>query len=76
MSYLSSKVSLRDCINVMGTPSKSEYVVIEFEDNAGCRLAQQGGFLEHMGGEFYKCKRIVANNLSLKIISDYPLTIK
>ena len=80
MNY--SKVSLQDCINTTKpSANKSEYVVIDSERNSGNRahsfnLAYEGGFLEHIGDGFYKCKRIVADNLSLVIMSDYPVVIK
>lgn len=77
-----SKVSLQDCINPFNNnSSKSEHVVIDSERNSGNRaasfnLAYEGGFLEHIGDGLYKCKRIVADNLSLVILSDYPVIIK
>jgi len=75
-----SKMSLQDCINPFNNSSKSEYVVICNEQNgsraASFNIAYEGNFLEHIGDGFYKCKRIVANNLSLVIMSDYPIIIK
>ena len=78
----SSRMSLQDCINPFSNnSSKSEYVVIDSERNGGNRaasynLAYEGGFLEHLGDGLYKCKRIVADNLSLIILSDYPVIVK
>lgn len=69
-------------INLTKKPNSelSVYVIINSEMNIGSKsaafnLAKQGGFLEHMGDTFYKCKRTVADNLSLVIMSDYPLTM-
>lgn len=72
------KVSLQDCIDVFKSkPSISEYVVIDATANdAQFNLAYKGNFLHHLGGEYYKVKRIVAENLNLKIISDYPIIMK
>jgi len=78
----SSRMSLQDCINPFKSNSvQSEYVVIDNEMNGGNRaasfnLAYEGGFLEHIGNGLYKCKRIVANNLSLVILSDHHVIIK
>ena len=69
------KTSLQDCITLGSKQDvKSEYVVINREwCKAGSfNIAYEGGFLEHIGDGFYKCKRIVADNLSLVIMSDYP----
>ena len=69
------KTSLQDCITLGSKQDvKSEYVVINSEwCKAGSfNIAYEGGFLEHIGDGFYKCKRIVADNLSLVIMSDYP----
>lgn len=76
----SSRMSLQDCINPFNNVSKSEYVVIDNERNCGNKaaafnIAYEGGFLEHIGDGFFKCKRIVANNLSLVIMADYPIII-
>ena len=76
-----SRTSVQDCINPFNNSSKSEYVVICKDHNDGNRaasfnIAYEGDFLEHIGDGFYKCKRIVANNLSLVILSDYPIIIK
>jgi len=77
------RTSLQDCISLgdnKDIDNNSLYVVIDSEHNSGNRagsfnIAYEGGFLEHMGDTFYKCKRIVADNLSLVIMSDYPLTM-
>jgi hypothetical protein len=72
------KTSLQDC-TLLGTNQvlNSEYVIIDCERNTGNRasgfnIAYEGGFLEYMGDSFYKVKRIVANNLELIIMSEYP----
>ena len=72
------KTSLQDCITLGSKQDvKSMYVIIDSERNGGNRaasfnIAYEGGFLEHMGDTFYMCKRIVADNLGLIILSDYP----
>lgn len=76
-----SKTSVQDCINPFNNNSKSEYVVVCKNHNDGYRaasfnIAYEGDFLEHIGDGFYKCKRIVASNLSLVVLADYPITIK
>lgn len=77
-----NRTSLQDCISLgkNKVDTNSLYVVIDSERNGGNRaasfnIAYEGGFLEHMGDTFYKCKRIVADNLSLVIMSDYPITM-
>lgn len=73
-----NKISLQDCLNI-GSPvsNKSLFVIIDASRHSwGLDLAQAGGYLEYQGDSFYKCNRIVADNLSLNIISDFPLTIK
>ena len=52
----------------------SEYVIIlKHESNKGGFLIAEGaGFLLSQGGEFYKCKRIVAETLELFILADCP----
>jgi hypothetical protein len=76
------RTSLQDCISLGKNKdnNNSLYVVIDSERNGGNRagsfnIAYEGGFLEHIGDTFYKVKRIVADNLSLVIMSDYPLTM-
>jgi hypothetical protein len=77
------RTSLQDCISLgknKDINNNSLYVVIDSERNGGNRagsfnIAYEGGFLEHIGDTFYKCKRIVADNLSLVILSDYPITM-
>jgi hypothetical protein len=75
------RTSLQDCISLgKNKDNNSLYVVIDSERNSGNRsgsfnIAYEGGFLEHIGDTFYKVKRIVADNLSLVIMSDYPLTM-
>ena len=74
------RTSLQDCISLGNNRvvTNSLYVVIDSERNSGNRaasfnIAYEGGFLEHMGDTFYKVKRIVADNLGLVILSDYPV---
>lgn len=73
------RTSIQDCISLgSNIEHKSVYVVISSDHNGGNRaasfnIAQEGGFLEHMGDTFYKVKRIVADNLGLVILSDYPV---
>lgn len=74
------RTSLQDCISLGNNKvdHNSLYVVIDSERNSGNRagsfnIAYEGGFLEHMGDTFYKVKRIVADNLGLVILSDYPV---
>jgi len=75
------RTSLQDCISLGDNKDNhSLYVVIDSERNSGNRagsfnLAYEGGFLEHIGDTFYKVKRIVADNLGLIILSDYPITM-
>ena len=73
------RVSLQDCVSLGNNEfsNKSLYVIIDSKRNGGNRaasfnIAYEGGFLEHMGDTFYMCKRIVADNLGLIIMSDYP----
>jgi hypothetical protein len=73
------RTSLQDCISLgSNRVANSLYVVIDSERNGGNRagsfnIAYEGGFLEHIGDTFYKVKRIVADNLGLVILSDYPV---
>ena len=72
------RTSLQDCTSLGNNSIYSLYVVIDSERNSGNRagsfnIAYEGGFLEHMGDSFYKVKRIVADNLGLVILSDYPV---
>ena len=56
---------------------KSEYVIVDTSVNTGgVQIAQSGGFLEKMAGEYFKCKRIVAENLGLSIISEWPVVCR
>ena len=73
------RVSLQDCVSLGNNEisNKSVYVIIDSERNGGNRagsynIAYEGGFLEHIGDTFYKCKRIVADNLGLIIMSEFP----
>lgn len=73
------RINLNNVIDVCKPePSTSEWVVIDQSSSSkdGFDLAQVGGFLEAVSPPYYKCKRIVANNLDLSIISEYPLTLK
>ncbi len=68
-----SKLSAQDWLTTEES-NQSEYVVISSDGTGnGFSIAESGGFLERVGGKFYKCKRIVAENLSLKIISEFPM---
>ena len=76
-----SRVSVQDCINVFNEDTSSPYVIICADHNSGNRaasfnVAYEGGFLTHISDGYYQCKRIVANNLSLVIMSNYPIPIK
>lgn len=77
---IASRVSLVDCINIgkRSVDRLSEYVVInkDLSPVAGIELADAGGFLELVVDDMYKCKRIVANNLNLFIVGDYPGIMK
>ena len=80
MINLMKRTSLEDCISLGNNKGfdNSLYVVIDSERNSGNRaasfnIAYEGGFLEHIGDTFYKVKRIVADNLGLVILSDYPI---
>ena len=56
---------------------KSEYVIVDTSVNTGgVQIAQSGGFLEKMAGEYFICKRIVAENLGLSIISEWPVVCR
>jgi hypothetical protein len=68
------RMSLSDCINITSKP-QSEYVVVS-DDKPSFKIAEAGGFTEQIIHNHYKCKRIVANNLGLTIISEWPLTMK
>lgn len=69
-------INLLDAIDT-STPITSEYVVVDCDANirkAGSwNIAEEGGFLEHIYDGFYKVKRIVAENLSLIIMSEWPM---
>jgi len=67
-------MSINDLLDNKPTTT-SEYVVVS-SDSDCFELANAGGWCEHIGDKFYKCKRIVAINLNLSIISAYPITIK
>lgn len=75
------RMSTQDCITLFNKDTSSPYVIICADHNSGNRaasfnIAYEGGFLKHISDGYYQCKRIVATNLSLVIMSDYPLTIK
>ena len=76
------RMSLNDCVDLnKSTQSMSEFVIIDSERNSGNRassfnLALEGGFLTHIGNGMDKCKKIVANNLSLVIMADANQTMK
>jgi hypothetical protein len=68
------RMSLQDCISP-ATEITTEYVLICKTDTGGFKLAYEGGFLSHVGDDFYSCKRTLANNLDLQIISSFPSKI-
>ena len=57
--------------------SESEYVIISKvgSDRGGFLIAEGGGFLSEYAGEFYKCKRQVAETLNLCVIANCPMTM-
>lgn len=57
--------------------SQSEYVIISKmdSDEGGFLIAEGGGFLSEYTGEFYKCKRKVAETLNLCIVANCPMII-
>lgn len=59
-------------------PSTSEFVVVckNTSPIAGWALAEAGSFVKQLACEYHTCKRVVAVNLGLNIISDYPLNMK
>lgn len=54
--------------------TQSEYVIISKQksNEGGFLIAEGGRFLLPQEGEFYKCKRIVAETLELFILADCP----
>lgn len=62
----SSKLGIHHTINPQPV-SNSEYVIVSEKDE------KYGYLFEKIGICMYKCKRIVAENLNLEIISEYPL---
>ena len=71
-----NRVSLQDCINPINT-SKSEYVIVDSDMNKGVfSSSMYSKYFEHQLSTFYKCKRIVAENLHMMIMAEYPLIMK
>ncbi len=60
--------------NLLDTAPKTEHVVVckNTSPQYGWTIAEAGGFVKQLAAEYYVCKTIVANNLQLNIISDYP----
>jgi len=61
------------------TPSfKTLEVVIcgQLSPEGPFNLAKDSNFLTDLGSDFYKCKRILAENLNLAIICEYPMIAK
>jgi hypothetical protein len=56
---------------------KSLEVVIckNLSPEGGFNIAMKGGFLTDLGSDFYKCKRILAENLNLHVIGNYPVVL-
>lgn len=48
----------------------------QLSPEGGFKIALQGGFLTDLGSDFYKCKRVLAENLNLHVISNYPMVAK
>lgn len=74
-----SRVSIQDCMDMLKPkPITSEYVVVckNSSDKSGWNMAEAGGFVKQLALEYHTCKRIVAENLNLTVISEYPLNHK
>ena len=56
---------------------KSLEVVVckNLSPDGGFNIAIQGEFLTDLGSDFYKCKRILAENLNLHVIGNYPVVL-
>jgi len=65
------RLNLANLISI-NNRSNSDYVIIDKDSSpiAGLNLANQGNFLEAIGASFYKCKKIIAINLELKIVAE------
>lgn len=54
----------------------TDYVVIDTSvASDGLILAQAGNFLYRLSSDYYRCKRSIAEQLELSIISDYPMQL-
>lgn len=67
----------QDFLNVFKpTVYTTDYVVIDSTvASSGLTIAQAGGFLYKLSSDYYRCKRSVAEDLELSIISDYPMRL-
>lgn len=75
----SSRMAIQDCMEALKPePITTEYVVVckNSSDKSGWEMAEAGGFVKQLAAEYYTCKRIVASNLNLNVISAYPLIMK
>lgn len=72
----SSRVGVMDLLKEK--PIATEYVVVckNSSPQGGWALAESGGFVKKLACEYHTCKRTVAVNLGLNIISEYPTTLK
>jgi hypothetical protein len=62
--------------SMMDKPSEKTFEVVickQLSPEGAFNIALDGGFLTDLGSDFYKCKRILAENLNLEIISNYPM---
>lgn len=60
---------------MMNKPSEKtlEVVVCKHLSPSGSfDIALSGGFLTDLGDDFYRCKRVLAENLNLHVITNYP----
>lgn len=66
-------LTYQNFLELASTPRfTTEYVVIDASiPSDGLDIAQAGGFLYKLSHEYYKCKRSVAEDMELSIISDY-----
>jgi len=75
------KMSTQDSTNTSNKNNHSPYVIVYVGHNIGdtadsFKLAYEGGFLTHISDGYYQCKRIVASDFSLVIMSNFPLPNK
>ena len=75
----SSRMAIQDCMEALKPePITTDYVVVckNSSDKSGWDMAAAGGFVTQLAAEYYTCKRVVAQNLNLFVISSYPLKAK